>query len=94
MNIVIFSNAPIKARCVYFPVVVAFQGGGFCTTDKAKKLLTNEKKRLTKAYFSSAERLKYGIQHKLTFPMLRKKILNNESAVRAYRKFISKIYGN
>ena len=84
-----------KARCVYLPVVVvAFQGGGFCTTDKAKRLLANEKERLTKTYFSAAERLKYGIQHKLTFPALRKKVLNNESAVRIYRKFISKIYGN
>ena len=75
-------------------LLLGFPAGGFCTTDKAKKLLANEKKQLTKAYFSSAERLKYGIQHKLTFPTLRKKILNNESAVRAYRKFISKIYGN
>lgn len=84
-----------KARCVYLPVVVvAFQGGGFCTTDKAKKLLANEKERLTKAYFSAAERLKYGIKHKLTFPALRKKVLNNESAVRVYRKLVSKIYGN
>lgn len=84
-----------KARCVYLPIiVVAFQGGGFCTTDKAKKLLANEKERLTKAYFSAAERLKYGIKHKLTFPALRKKVLNNESAVRVYRKFVSKIYGN
>ena len=84
-----------KVRCTYLPVVVvAFQGGGFCTTDKAKKLLASEKERLTKMYFSVAERVKYGIQHKLTFPTLRKKVLNNKSIVRAYRRFISKIYGN
>lgn len=84
-----------KARCIYLPVVVvAFQGGGFCTTDKAKKMLTNEKKRLTEGYFSPAERLKYRIQHALTLPTIRKKILNNASAVRMYRKVISKIYGN
>ena len=84
-----------KAKCVYIPIiVVAFQGGGFCTTEKAKKMLVNEKTRLIKVYFSEAERLKYGIRYKLTFPSIRKKISNNESAARAYRKFISKIYGN
>ncbi len=84
-----------KAGCIYLPIVVVdFQGGGFCTTDKAKKLLTSEKERLTKEYFSAAERLKYGIRHMLTFPTLRKVILNNKFAARAYRKFISKIYGN
>lgn len=84
-----------KTRCIYLPiVVVAFQGGGFSTTDKAQKLLTSEKKRQTKEYFSAAERLKYGIRHMLTFPALRKKVLNNESAARVYRNFVSKIYGN
>lgn len=84
-----------KARCIYLPVVVvAFQGGGFCTTDKAKKMLANEKERLTEEYLSPAERLKYRIQHTLTLPTIRKKILNNASAMRMYRKVISKIYGN
>lgn len=84
-----------KAKCVYLPVVVvAFQGRGFCTTDKAKRMLTKEKERLIVEYFSKAERLKYEIQYKMTLPIIRKKLLNNESAVRTYRKIISIIYGN
>lgn len=84
-----------NVKSVYLPVVVVtFQGGGFCTTNKAKGMLAEEKKRLRKKYFSSAEQLKYGFLHKLTLPTIRKIILNSDSVIRAYRKVISKIYGN
>lgn len=84
-----------KVRCIYLPVVVvAFQGGGFCTTDKAKYMLEEEKKSLTKQYFSFLEQLKYGFRHKITLPAIRKRILQNKAVVRSYRKIISRIYGN
>lgn len=45
-----------KVRCVYLPAVVAaFQGGGFCTTDKAKKLLINEQKNERSIFLKAGE---------------------------------------
>lgn len=84
-----------KARCVYLPVVVvAFQGGGFCTTDKAKKLLINEQKRMKETYFSKSERMRYVIAHEITLPHIREKVLKNPKIKKTYRTLIAKIYRN
>ena len=84
-----------KARCVYLPVVVvAFQGGGFCTTDKAKKLLINEQKKMKEAYFSKPERARYIFAHEITFPRIREKVLKNPKIKKVYRTLIAKVYGN
>lgn len=75
-------------------IIVSFQGGGFCTTDKAKKLLIDEQKRMKKAYFSKPERVRYVIAHEITLPHIREKVLKNPKIKKTYRTLIAKIYRN
>lgn len=84
-----------KARCVYLSVVVvAFQGGGFCTTEKAKKLLTVEQRKMKKTYFSKLERVRYALAHGITFPHIRERLLKNKKVKKIYRTMIAKAYRN
>ena len=62
--------------------------------EKSTHRTEEEKKSLTKQYFSFLEQLKYGFRHKITLPAIRKRILQNKAVVRSYRKIISRIYGN
>ena len=75
-------------------IIVSFQGGGFCTTDKAKKLLIDEQKRMKETYFSKSERVRYVIAHEITLPHIREKMLKNPKIKKAYRTLIAKVYGN
>lgn len=75
-------------------IIVSFQGGGFCTTDKAKKLLIDEKKRMKETYFSKSERVRYVFAHEITLPHIREKVLKNPRIKKIYRTLIAKIYRN
>lgn len=84
-----------NVKCVYLPIiVVSFQGGGFCTTEKAKKLLKCEQSRMRKCYFTSTEQIIFFLKYQITLPWLRKLIVKNRKIAKMYRNFVSKLYGN
>lgn len=84
-----------KAKCIYVPViVVSFQSGGFCTTDKAKRMLEDEKIKLRKRYFPALERFKYGLRYQISLPWLRRLILKDRRLLAKYKQFVARVYGN
>ena len=83
-----------KCSCKFIPVNIAlFQGGGLSDTEKGRKTIQEEDKRLVQQYFTKVEMVKYNLKYMCTFPHIRKLFIKNIYIYRIYKHIVGKIYG-
>ena len=83
-----------KCSCKFIPVNIAlFQGGGLSDTEKGRKTIQEEDKRLVQQYFTKVEMIKYNLKYMCTFPHIRKLLIKNIYIYRIYKHVVGKIYG-
>lgn len=79
----------------YIPTVISrYKGSGFCEAEENKEKIVIETRRLTEQFFSKRQCSVFRIMIALTFPKLRKMIINNPRFVKIYKRTIGLMYGN
>lgn len=92
-------NLLVKAivKYKYSPIALNFtvcryKAGGFCESEKAKKMIDSELLQIKKENFSFVKRILYGGIYYLTFPKIRAKLNENAKIRKIYYYLLKKIY--
>ena len=73
--------------------VCTYLGGGVSETEKGRAIKKAERKIILKNNFSGAERVRFWIKRRLTFPKLRSKLATSKNPViaKAYQRLVNRV---
>lgn len=75
-------------------IIVDYQAGGECESEKYRKKNDLDQERLVKRYFSPGKRILYKTIHSLTLPKLRSRLTENPKFSAVYYRFFQIVYRN